>query len=43
MQWAEQLLWYSEHEKSQRQLLKVGYLSRWVGWLVRFGCRGAEG
>lgn len=41
MQWAEQLLWHSE--KSQRQLLKVGHLSRWVRWLVRFGCVGAEG
>lgn len=30
-------------EKSQRQLLKVGHLSRWVCWLVRFGCGGAEG
>lgn len=43
MQWAEQLLWHSECETSQRQVLKVGYLSRWVGLLVRFGCQGAEG
>lgn len=34
MEWAEQLLWHSEYEKSQRQLLKVGHLSRWVGGLV---------
>lgn len=34
MEWAEQLLWHSEYEKSQRQLLKVGHLSGWVGWLV---------
>ena len=43
MQWAEQLLWHFEYEKSQRQLLKVGHLSRWVGGLVRFECGGAEG
>lgn len=43
MRCAEELLWHSERETSQRQVLKVGYLSRWVHLLVRFGCGGAEG
>lgn len=42
MQWAEQLLWHSEYAKSQRQLLKVGRLSRWVGRLVSFWVWGSR-
>ena len=39
---AEQLLWHSECERGQRQLVKVGRLGRWARWLGRFG-RGEAG
>lgn len=35
MQWAEQLLCHLECERIPGQLLKVGHLSKWMGWLLR--------